>query len=273
MFDINAILKQSEELAPVSPGAVKLLQLLHNDDADLRQIADTVRLDPVVSLRVLRAANSAHYSRGRQVSAIPEALMILGINQARPLISAAVMLSGTRTPKLVGFDPQEFWQHSLWTAANAEFLSVPLREAPWIAFTSGLLHDIGRLLFASAWPKEYATVLNRANTDDANLCAIETEVFGFDHTLLGSTLLEQWDLPVDVCQAVRLHHHATNTTGLPLVGLLQFSDELSNHLQDNHLQAPPAEQLSAHNIPMTSEQLGASLAAMEKHHERYTVLL
>ncbi|WP_158529634.1 HDOD domain-containing protein [Parvibium lacunae] len=271
-YEIQRILTQSEELAPVSPAAIQLLQMLNDPDADLRQIADKVRLDPVVSLRVLRAANSAHFSRGRQVSAISEALMILGLTQARPLISAAIMLSNTRAPKLPGFDANQFWHHSIWAAANAEYLSTAVREAPWIGFTCGLLHDLGRLLFANAWPQEYARVLTNVTSDDAALCVAEKEVFGFDHTELGAALLEQWHLPADVCQAIRLHHQPANTTGLPLVGLLQFADEMANHIDGQHLQMVPAEMMQAHQIPLSEEQLQAALPAMEKHHERYMVL-
>jgi HD-like signal output (HDOD) protein len=69
----------------------------------------------------------------------------------------------------------------------------------------GLLHDVGKLILASSWTKEYADVL-AAGGDGTSSFETEQEVFGATHADIGAYLLWLWGLPDTICNAVAFHH-------------------------------------------------------------------
>src|SRR5262245_54975691 len=74
------------------------------------------------------------------------------------------------------------------------------------AFTAGLLHDIGKLLFASNLPREYGPVLTTAMNERVAVHEVEMQAFGLDHGQLGASLLGTWGLPMPALEAIAGHH-------------------------------------------------------------------
>ena len=74
------------------------------------------------------------------------------------------------------------------------------------AFAAGLLHDVGRLVLASAFGQEYQHVLRRAAEPGALLAQCEGEAFGCTHNVAGAYLLGLWGLADPVVEAVAWHH-------------------------------------------------------------------
>jgi putative nucleotidyltransferase with HDIG domain len=104
----------------------------------------------------------------------------------------------------------ELWFHSLVTATAAEVVSasaLDLEMDSSVAFTAGLLHDIGKLVLGQVLTSDLQAQI-RGNIQQNRLSRAEAEkqVLGTDHAEVGACLLENWKLPADLVEAVANHH-------------------------------------------------------------------
>jgi len=102
------------------------------------------------------------------------------------------------------------WAHSLSVALGAESLSAaqPYQSfPPSVAFTGGLLHDIGKLaLGRNLTPKLRADIREVMLQRSLSRFAAESEVLGTDHAQVGACLLKKWGIPRVIVEAVKNHH-------------------------------------------------------------------
>ena len=95
------------------------------------------------------------------------------------------------------------------------------------AMVGGLLHDLGKLVFACLLPRAFPRVLAIAHESKASLASVETEQLGASHAELGGHLAEQWNLPPSIVAAIRWHHNpASSGPYRPFVTLVQLADEM-----------------------------------------------
>src|SRR5688572_7926722 len=145
----ETLVDKVEDLSVPAPSVVKLLSLLNLDDIDNQAVVEVVRTDTVLSAKLLALANSAFFGSPRAIESVDEALFHLGYAQVHRL-ALAIGLSGLMNRRAAGYamDEGDFWRHSLLTAKASESLAetMPHLAKPSIAYTAGLLHDIGKLV-------------------------------------------------------------------------------------------------------------------------------
>ena len=189
--------------------ATKLLRVLSHDDAHVAEIANFVRADAALASGLLRMANSALYARPARVTSIQGALSLLGFEEVKRYVLATSMKgcfqSAVRLDLL-----RAIWRHSLTCALLAEELSTACSATAGRddqAYTSGLLHNIGRLGLFVAYPAQYAALLDEKGAGGAML-EREKRAFGVDHAEAGEYLARKWELPDAVRVAAATHHQA-----------------------------------------------------------------
>ena len=72
-----------------------------------------------------------------------------------------------------GWDSNRLWQHTVTTAVIASVLGQRVEVAEASAFTAGLLHDIGKLIFVSTEGIAYAELARKAGLFGAALVTAE----------------------------------------------------------------------------------------------------
>lgn len=218
----QAVLKTIEatQAIPSAPHIVsRLLEI--TDDPDYRhdEVAKLLATDPGVASDVLRMANSALLGGLRKVGSISEAIVRLGIRQVRTLVIGRGMIDSIGQQKIADLDMSYFWRRSLATAVLSSRIAEELGRIPRdIAFTGGLLADIGIIVLARALPVEYAAILRQyAPRGGGDMIIHEIEHFGGSHADVSAFALQDWSVPADVVQAVRLHHDTDITDAPELV--------------------------------------------------------
>jgi putative nucleotidyltransferase with HDIG domain len=197
-------------LPPMPAAALRVVQVAQDPRSSASELALVVSADPALSARILKVANSASYRRSREVGSVQEALVVLGFVQTRNIAVCTAITHAYGTDCLHAlFRTDAFWRHSLAVAFRASFLARRLPQLDTaMAFTAGVLHNIGRLAMFHA---------DRAGVDQAIALAmrtgrpledIEQETLGYDHAELGGMLAEKWRLPAPMCQAISQHHDA-----------------------------------------------------------------
>jgi putative nucleotidyltransferase with HDIG domain len=210
-------------------------------EVDLAWLGSRISLDPAISIRMLRLANSSFYGLPSRVASIEQALPVLGIRNVQSMVMACAMLNAfANIPPVPGFDYCSFWRHSMATAVCARHLARRQGCDPGVCFTVGMLHEIGQLVLCVIRPEVYAQVLAQAGGDDALLESAERDLLGFTHAEVGQRLASHWQFPSVVCHAVGAHHGSTGTTMEDRVGRLATNADALAHAL-GYAAAAPAE--------------------------------
>ena len=194
---------------PVLPQSVREIVAIVNDPATpLSRLVEVLARDPVASARVVAAANTAFFARHQAVHGIDEAALRLGMDRVRVLVTATLLAGRLRPGACPGFDPARFWRASMTVALCASKLAnyvVVEREAP-AAYLAGLLHNIGLLAAACAFPDPADRALRRAAKEGVSVDAAHAETLGVGTRALGAQALRHWGLPEAIVVAVEHQH-------------------------------------------------------------------
>jgi putative nucleotidyltransferase with HDIG domain len=194
-------------LPPFPEIALRVLQLANNENVQLHQLSDLISSDPAFASEVLTVANSLLFAPRFPASSILQAIAVMGANNLQGLC----LTVGVRTymgKALSQPAMRSIWRHNLACAVIAEQLASAGFMDRDIAFTCGVIHDIGRLALAVVRPKEYAELLGGYTGSAAGLLEREHGVFGKDHCEIGAQLIDEWNLPEDFGAIVATHHAA-----------------------------------------------------------------
>ncbi len=278
--EMAILLTQLGQLPLASPLNVTLGTLLGDPQTSLDEIAHSVRADPTVATRLLRAANSAFFGQVEPIADLTRAMRLMGLEAVREIIgdSSLLRLFSLRLPgqPQVNAHLGGLWKHSVATGVAARLLT---RRVPKIddlaAFAAGLLHDIGKAALALLGSAGFAEAMQLAAAERVPLVAAERQVMRFDHALLGRQICEAWGQPEDVCVAVG-RHHSVRSGGLydcisPLAAVVHVADILARALGvgwwgDRVMpRLDPAASALLHLEPNDAPEL---LAALEEEYPR-----
>jgi HD-like signal output (HDOD) protein len=193
-------------LPPFSPVAIRVLQLTNNENVQLHQLSELISSDAAFASEVLTIANSLVYAPRYPASTILQAIAVLGANHLQGMcltVGVRSYLGKSLHHPLI----RNVWRHNLACAMIARDLAAAGFMDQDTAYTSGMVHDIGRLALAVIRPKEYAALLEKHQGSGASILPLETELFGCDHCQAGKHLIGDWKLPAEF-EAIVSEHHA-----------------------------------------------------------------
>ncbi len=199
-------------LPPFPQVAVRVLQLANNENVQLRQLCDLISSDPAFASEVLTVANSLLYAPRYPSTSILQAVAVLGANTLQGMcVTVGVRAYLGKTMSYPAM--RNLWRHNLACA----MIAARIAEAGFIdkemGYTSGILHDIGRMALAVIQPKGYAALLEAHRGTPATMLNAERELFGWDHCETGRQLIGDWKLPENFAAVVADHHSARRTDG------------------------------------------------------------
>lgn len=211
-----------------------LRELLSADQRYTSQISEVIRRDPSLTARLLRLVNSVYFGMSSPVNSIEEAVFYLGVRQIRQLAMVTPVIEDFQ--KLAGNAPfkwREFWQHCIGVAImTREVLSTiqsPGDEADYVA---GLVHDVGKIVMASAFPAHFKEVHTQVESSTEDLRIIEQNILGMDHCELGALYLRNHVLPEVMIESACFHHQPERAAHYQvIVAAVQIADQLVRHAQ------------------------------------------
>ena len=211
-------------------GALK--DLLNADQRYTSQIAEIIRRDPSLTARLLRLVNSVYYGISTPIKNIEEAVFYLGVRQIRelavvtPIIEDLQKLTGNRR-----FHWPEFWRHCIATALmTREVIDTVHPPDEGTDYVSGLIHDVGKIVMASAFPDHFKEIYGNVLPEGVDLLTREREVLGVDHAKLGALYLKKQILPEAFVEIVQFHHCPEQSPHhASLAAAVQVADLLVRH--------------------------------------------
>lgn len=243
---------------PCSPTLLpRLAEQLQRPSADLAELAALIGLDPVLASATLRMANSVYFATGEPVDSISDAVMRLGVREIYR-IAALSLASRWMAIEVDGYrwEAGDFCRASLVKALAAEALALETRLAePSLAYTCGLVHEIGKLAIAFSCAPDFAAIRARRDARGGTWIQAETEVLGFNHPMVSARLLREWRFPAP-CVAVAAHNPPDATLPAefaPLAALVHAANHLAAALgagqgEDAYLYRLDSALLEAHGL-------------------------
>ena len=194
-------------LPPMPAAQAQAIALLSDSDAEPKELAEAVSLDPGLSASVLRAANSAASAPVSPVTSVDVAVIRMGTAEIRRIVAAAVLGQAFPGLKEAGIEAAEMWRFIIMTSFLAERSAPDALSRP--AFTAGILQDIGRLTMISTQPEAYAEVVTMVR-DGADARYAEKQIFEADHCQFGAEVAAAWNFAPMLVEAVGHHHEGGN---------------------------------------------------------------
>jgi putative nucleotidyltransferase with HDIG domain len=225
------------ENLPTLPVMVQQIQkLIASPNSSMAQIGAVIARDQAITARVIRLINSAFYGLGSRITSIPQAIVLLGLNTVKNLItgvSVVKMFYGSGSASL--FDREQFWLHSMACAMGTRMLAKNLgRKEPEDYFLAGLLHDIGVVVLDQYFHEEFIAVLQRAARERIDYYAAETAVLETTHGQVGEAVALKWRIPAFLIHAIRNHHEPFAVDGdaevnRDIIAMVHIADVAANN--------------------------------------------
>lgn len=201
-MEVKDLLSQTDKLPNVPDIVRELIIALKDPDADYNEIASKVSQDQTLSLKILRLVNSAHFGLSRKVSSIDEAVVLLGMDKLNTLVIASGLSNSAAN--VDGLDLKAFWNDSFMVASISAWLANRTEEVEEdIAFTAGIIYNIGRLLLHLAAPKDAMVIQSLVKDKKASRIAAEMELLSFTTQDAGKALLDMWKFPAELGIAIQ----------------------------------------------------------------------
>jgi HD-like signal output (HDOD) protein len=216
-------------LPPFPAIAHRILALASKEDVGASELGGLIKLDPSFSAELLRFANSVLFGARREVTSLSQAVARLGMDRVKSMATFVALNNMVRT-SVRALALRKVWVHSVVTAIIAEEAARISCLDCEIAYTTGLLHNLGTLGLMSAYPDEYSRMLEVSNDFGFDLLQTERDLFEIDHCAAGAYLALDWNFPDQLAGAIATHHDEPVASTRTLDNLIKISWRLTDTL-------------------------------------------
>lgn len=209
---IKQRLEDTLEFPPLPDTAQRIIQLRVDPNADIKDLTSIVEADPSLAAQVVSWAASPYYAAPGKIKSVHDAIVrVLGFDLVLNL-SLGLALGKTLslpTDCAKGFTP--YWQQAVYASTSVEALvgAIPLTHRPsmGMAYLSGLLHNFGYLILATVFPPHFSNICRYQEANPfSNHSHIERHLLGVTREQMGAWLMRLWNMPEEVCTALRFQN-------------------------------------------------------------------
>ncbi len=230
---IIAMAGEKGNIPPLPDILLRLESKIEDPKSNISDIAILIETEPILAGRMIQLSNSVFFSRGdNKVENLSQAIIRLGLKM---ILDLAYTLE---VPKLFmkgkGINQNRFWQHSLAVAIFSRNLNQRLQGLVVeqdMCYLSGLMHDIGIMVFNYLIPEEYSAFLKEVRGVETPLHELELQKFGISHPELGSLFIEKWwPVPEEVVTSVGKHFLGMSNQGkkYPILLVVIMANAIAN---------------------------------------------
>ncbi len=230
MSRVEEILSLIRQVPPFPKVAQRILAMIENPVVTARQLAEVIQYDQAITANVLKICNASYFGLPRKVASLDEALVLIGHDTLKDIIitSSSARFYKGRVGAGYQLEQGELWRHSVAAAIMAKLLvRRHVKEVEGgVAFTTGLLHDIGKRFLSSFVADEFKEIMQQVVREGVPFEEAEKQVLGVTHAELGGLILKQWEFPPEMIMAVKQHHNPDALLQDPLTALIALSNTL-----------------------------------------------
>ena len=143
----------------------EIMDELASEKCSFQKVGEIISKDLAMTAKILQLVNSAFFGLRRRIVKPSEAIGLLGIDVIRALALSVHVFSEYDIKNLPGFSIEAVWHHSMNVAVAAKQIAQAQTQERSIAddaFMAGVLHDVGKLIFAQNMTDQYIGILERS---------------------------------------------------------------------------------------------------------------
>ena len=235
---------------PSFPAVIlQILQKIRSPYSSASDIAQSLSLDPGLSLRLLSIANSAAFSPQNKVENLTQAIALVGLSQLESLVLGVGVAKGIPKKVCQWHDPAEFWLTSARRAMLAnEFAQIlcPAKESE--CFTAAFLQDMASPFLACHRSEDYASIFKKWHCEGGDLAQLEREVLEWDHAEVATWICNEWGLPENIALAIKNHHNPNDENDQAVLGPVRLVSILREEESNNGLDEMIIKAKEVYNI-------------------------
>ncbi|MEJ2101038.1 MAG: HDOD domain-containing protein [Desulfobacterales bacterium] len=255
----SEIRQSIKDLQPIPQVALKVLRMINDEFYEIHNLTDEIRKDQVISARTLQLCNSVMFATRKKIASLDHALVMLGKSLLlKFVISASLNNFFNQTGSGYSLCKGGLYHHAVGTAVIAEKLALLTKKvAPSVAYTAGLLHDIGKVVLDQFIFSGFPLFYRELNEKGMNFAEVEKQVLGTDHAEVGLELAQNWSFPESLAETIRYHHKPENAKRHnQLVNIVYLADLLMSRFHTGL----ELERLNTDALTSRLETIGFSLA-------------
>ncbi len=195
------------EISSIKSIVSGIVRIINDPQATIWDLKEMVEVDPPLTAKVLKVANSVYYSPPNKIGEIKQALIWIGFDTLKEMaLSQKVSGIFNENGSVEGYSIRSLWKHCVAVALITKMIyRREFKERGANAYVAGLLHDIGIIVESQFLQNDFSLVLSKAKNEKKNLSEAEQEVFGLHHADIGMAVAENWNLPQEIAGAIGYH--------------------------------------------------------------------
>ncbi len=209
----------------------KVLKVVNHPRSSAEDVSWFIEKDIGLASKVLKMANSSYYGIPKTIGSVHSAVVILGFNTLKSIVlSTSVKKIFPDESKVPHFNLRKFWKHSIEVAMISKYLAKVSSSSnvdEEIAFSAGLLHEIGLLVVDQYSPKEFVNTINLVQQENISLVKAEERCLGITHLTINQLLFEKWGLPEVLSTPIQNHMNLSGTSDYRVASYILH---LANHI-------------------------------------------
>lgn len=230
--EIKEILERIKNLPALPSVADEALRILNNSNSSKNDVVNIVSKEQSFIAKILTIANSPIYGLRKEVSTLSFAVFVLGLREIKKVLFALSFLTSFKMTKDKNFNPEKFWIHSFVVGNLSRKIAMDLDiQNSGEAFISGFLHDFSVSVLHRDFKEEFNEIIKLVN-DGFVYDEAELKVLGLRHTDISKIVLDSWDFPNIIIDAVVSHHKPSEAKyDGSLTSVVHFADYITNKFE------------------------------------------
>ena len=255
-----------------------IIRIINDPRSSAKDLKELIEIDPPLTAKVLRLANSAYYAPRRRIGEVGQAIIIIGFDAVKELaLSQKVCEIFDKDDRISGYSRVELWKHSIAVALLCKMIyRKELGERGENAYAAGVLHDIGIIVEDQFFQKDFTAILRRTLIQEKNLPAVEKKIQSYNHADIGRVIARDWKFPRELSTAIGFHHMPNRARGrfVQLASVLYIAECVAAQCEIGYADERFADEklfqtcikrlgLSAYALELIAEEMKRELARME----------
>jgi putative nucleotidyltransferase with HDIG domain len=205
-------LVNKSEISSIKQTVSQIISTINDPKSTAKDLTKLIEIDPPLTARLLKLANSAYYGYAKEISEIQEAIICIGFDSVKELALSQKVCELFKSKVYVkGYSREALWQHSVAVAICSKLIfRREFQKHGDNVYAAGLLHDLGIIILDQFFHGMFEELLKKALRKKCNLTEVEREMLGFDHTEIGKALVIDWGFPDEIGMSISYHHDPCN---------------------------------------------------------------
>lgn len=229
----HEFIKLIDEIPQFPESIMRVNRLISDANTKMSEIAMAISSDVSLTTDLLRLVNSVTFALASPCRSIADAVKLVGIRGIKGMllsVGSAKNLEG-----LGGASQKMLWTHAYRVAFYSYNLARNFcasdRDIIDDSYVCGLLHDMGKLVFATAHPDFVENIADICRQRNLSPEIFEKLLAGVNHGEVGALIAEKWNFP-DIIISVIRHHHEPDMASpatKKLTSIVYLADMLSHY--------------------------------------------